>query len=122
MRYGTPEQAVKRRKSLIFRFASRGIVTALGCLLLLGPVPAVGQGLDQLARNPAAFDNRAVTVGGTVGMIEGGGVFVLIDAGATVRVQQPGAGPPVRPGDRVEVHGVFRLAGNVIEALSVILR
>lgn len=98
------------------------------CLLglLSAPVPVAAQpiSLSALAANPVRYDHRSVTVTGTVGLVEGTGAsqsFTLIDAGVSVRVLAAG-GARARTGDRVEVEGLFKLAGNVIEALHITLR
>jgi hypothetical protein len=115
--------AYKGLRQLVFRAIKHGIVSVAGAAVLLAPAVGRAESLDQIARNPVMFDNQPVTVTGMVGQVDGAGSFVLIEGGSTVRVaRQGGGGPPVRPGDRVEVYGVFRFAGNVIEALSVTFR
>lgn len=98
------------------------------CLLglLATAVPAAAQpvSLSALAANPVRYDHRTVTVSGTVGLVEGTGAsqsFTLIDAGVAVRVVATG-GLRARTGDRVEVEGLFKLAGNQIDAFRVTLR
>lgn len=115
--------ADKQRSGLVFRALKHGMVSLAAAGLLLAPAAGRAETLDQIARNPVMFDMRPVTVTGLVGQVDGAGNFLLIEGGSTVRVaRQGGGGPPVRPGDRVEVHGVFRFANNVIEALSVTFR
>jgi len=99
---------------------------ALGALAGLASAQPVS--LGAIARNPMRFDRQTVTVTGTVGFLEGAPgrspagmpaqTFTLIDEGMTVRVTAR-TPPAVRPGDRVEVEGVFSFAGNQIEAFRV---
>ena len=100
---------------------------ALWLLVLLAatsPAAAQAVSLSALATNPVRYDHRTVTVTGTVGLVEGSGAsqsFTLIDGGVAVRVLASG-GLRARTGDRVEVEGLFKLAGNQIEAFRVNLR
>ena len=117
------QMADKGLPRLVFRAVKHAMVSVAGAVLLLSPAVGRAESLDQISRNPVMFDQRPVTVTGLVGQVDAAGNFVLIDGGSTVRVaRQGGGGPPVRPGDRVEVYGVFRFASNVIEALSVSFR
>ncbi|MBI2529003.1 MAG: hypothetical protein HYV93_23845 [Candidatus Rokubacteria bacterium] len=102
-------------------------MTWLRALLLLalvataGPAAAQPVSLSALAGNPVRYDHRTVTVTGTVGLVEGAGgawSFTLIDGGVSIRVLATGGRPP-RTGDRVEVEGLFKLAGREIDALRV---
>lgn len=108
------------------------IVLGVATLVLALGAPALAQpvSLAALMRDPVKYDHRPVTVAGTVGPVEGAGrppggaptqTFVLIDGGMTVKVTGPPA-PVVKPGDRVEVEGIFKLAGNQIEAFRVTWR
>jgi len=115
--------ADKGLSRLVFRVLKHGMVSVAGAVLLLSPAVGRAETLDQIARSPGMFDQRPVTVTGLVAQVDGAGNFLLIEGGSTVRVaRQGGGGPPVRSGDRVQVYGVFKFAGNVIEALSVSFR
>jgi len=98
------------------------------CLFLLLAVPGLATGqavsLSAIAANPVRYDHRTVTVTGMVGLVEGAGAsqsFTLIDGGVAIRVLASG-GLRARTGDRVEVEGLFTLAGNQIEAFRLNLR
>lgn len=97
----------------------------LGCLLAAGPALAQRVPLPTLFAERARFAERAVTVSGTVAFAAapggGGQRFTLVDAGATMDVVAIG-GLPVKPGDRVEVEGIYKLGPNHIEAFRVTLR
>lgn len=106
-----------------------GLVLAL---LLAAGTAGLAQplALSAILRDPVKYDHRPVTVTGTVGPVEGAGrpaagppsqTFLLIDGGVSIRVTGP-AQPTVRTGDRVEVEGLFKLAGNQIEAFRVTWR
>ena len=101
------------------------VLLAVGSLGLAQPV-----GLEPLLRDPVKYDQRPVIVTGSVGVIEGSPrpgaapapqVFLLMNGGLSIRVTAPPM-PTVRPGDRVEVEGFFKLAGNTIEAFRVTFR
>jgi hypothetical protein len=101
------------------------VLLAGGSLGLAQPV-----GLEPLLRDPVRYDQRPVIVTGTVAMVEGPSragagltpqAFLLMNGGVSIRVTAPPT-PPVKPGDRVEVEGLFKLAGNTIEAFRVTFR
>jgi hypothetical protein len=88
----------------------------LRALCLLGLLSAAAP----VAAQPVSLSALAATVG----LVEGAGdsqSFTLIDAGVSVRVLAAG-GARARTGDRVEVEGLFKLAGNLIEAFRITLR
>ena len=93
------------------------LVGGLFALLLATTAAAQSATLDAIQRDPVRFDRRSVVLRGTVGFVESGArpTFVLIDGAQTIRVVAP-PGPPVKPGDRVEVEGLYSFAGNQIEA------
>ena len=97
----------------------------LGCLLAAEPALAQRVPLPTLFSERARFAERAVTVSGTVAFAAapGGGAqrFTLVDAGVTMDVVAMG-GFPVKPGDRVEVEGIYKLGPNHIEAFRVTVR
>jgi hypothetical protein len=97
----------------------------LGCLLAAGPALAQRVPLPMLFSERSRFAERTVTVSGTVafaGAPGGGGQrFTLMDAGVTMDVVAIG-GFPVKPGDRVEVEGIYKLGPNLIEAFRVTVR
>ena len=106
------------------------ITMAMVAVLLLATVASAQTvPLTQLIREPVKYDQRPLTVSGTVSTVENtsrpGGpplqVFLLLDEGISVRVTAPAA-PAVRMGDRVEVEGIFRMFGNQIEAFRVTFR
>lgn len=103
----------------------RRAAKALGLLavaLLAGAGPAAAQTVttDLLQRDPGRFELRMVKVAGTVGFVQAGQGFTLIDAGGQIRVLS--SGPAVSPGERVEVEGRYRSADHVIEAFRVTFR
>ena len=87
-------------------------------------IPALAQSvpLSVLVSERARFDQQHVTVTVTVssGGVPGGPAqrFTLMADGMTVDVVAPGA-IPVRPGQQVEVEGVYRYTLNSIEAFRV---
>lgn len=107
----------------------RVFLSTIAVLLLATVASAQTVPLSQLFREPVKYDQRPLTVFGTVGTVENtsrpGGpplqVFLLLDGGTSVRVTAPAA-PAVRMGDRVEVEGIFRMFGNQIEAFRVTFR
>lgn len=87
-------------------------------------IPALAQSvpLSVLVSERARFDQQQVTVTGTVssGGAPGGAFqrFTLMADGMTVDVVARGVAP-VRPGQPVEVEGVYRYSSNSIEAFRV---
>jgi hypothetical protein len=123
VRYWRIVMGLKALRSLAFRSLKRDMVSVAGAVVLLAPAVGGAETLDQIARNPVMFDQRTVTVTGLVGQVDTSGGFLLIDGASTVRVVRQGpVGRSVRPGDRVEVYGIFRFGGNTIEAFSVSFR
>jgi len=105
---------------------SRGLAGLLAIAMLLIAVAAGAQpvSLDAVVRDPIRFDRRVITVQGNVGLIERGTArptFQLIDGIRSIRVVAP-PGPPLKPGDRVEVEGTFSFAANQIDAIRVTWR
>lgn len=101
---------------------ARALVLAAGLVATSGgPAGAQTITLDALIRDPVRYDHRTVIVTGVVGLVEGAQGFTLIDAGVAIRVVTAGGVSP-RPGDRVEVEGIFRVGANQIEAFRVRFR
>ena len=101
------------------------LAVAMGLAMLLA-TSALAQpvSLDAIAREPFRFDRRMVILHGVVGLIEPGAarpIFLLVDGVRTVRVVAPPS-PPVKPGDRVEVEGMFNAAANQVDAIRVTWR
>lgn len=97
------------------------LLVSVGAAVMAQPVS-----LGALVQDPVRFDHRSVIVTGTVGAVEGPGgapsqTFLLVDGGVAIRVTGP-AQRAVKPGDRVEVEGIFRFAGNQIDAFRVTWR
>jgi hypothetical protein len=89
-------------------------------------IPALAQpvSLDALVREPFKFAGRMVTLRGVVGLIERGAArptFQLIDGVRSIRVVAPPS-PPIKPGDRVEVEGVFNAGANQVDAIRLTWR
>src|SRR5205809_5187810 len=90
---------------------------ALICVLALaGPARWAGAAaVVEIAKNPAAFDQKTVTVTGTAAQVSSRTsrrgnpytTFKLSDQGETVKVFTFGT-PAIKDGDRVEVRGVFQ--------------
>lgn len=97
----------------------------LASLLAAGPALAQHVPLPTLFSERARFAERMVVVTGVVAFASapGGGAqrFTIMDGGVTMDVVATGAFP-VRPGNRVEVEGVYKLGPNSIEAFRVIVR
>jgi hypothetical protein len=95
---------------------------AVGLLLALvapaGPAWAQAVSVEALLRDPVRYDRSHVVVRGTVGAVQAGRGFMLMDGIASVWVAGAG-GPPVNPGDRVEVQGRFDAGRNLVEAFRV---
>ena len=95
---------------------------ALVCAVtLVGSIPWASAGtVAEIAKNPAAFDQKTVTVGGTVEEINSRTsrrgnpytTFRLSDQGETVKVFTFGT-PAIKDGERVEVRGVFQQVKHV---------
>ena len=74
----------------------------------------------EIAKNPAAFDQKTVTVTGTAAQVSSRTsrrgnpytTFKLSDHGETVKVFTFGT-PAIKDGDRVEVRGVFQRVKQV---------
>jgi len=97
-------------------------VIALICALaLVGSTPwASAATVAEIAKNPAAFDQKTVTVSGTAGEISSRTsrrgnaytTFRLSDQGESVKVFTFGT-PAIKGGERVEVRGVFQRVKQV---------
>jgi hypothetical protein len=103
----------------------RRLAAAAGAALLIA-IPALAQpvSLDALVREPFKFAGRMVTLRGVVGLIERGAArptFQLIDGVRSIRVVAPPS-PPIKPGDRVEVEGVFNAGANQVDAIRLTWR
>src|SRR5712692_1902662 len=95
---------------------------ALICALaLVGPARwASAATVAEIAKNPAAFDQKTVTVSGTAEQISSRTsrrgnpytTFRLSDHGEAVKVFTFGT-PPIKDGQRVEVRGVFQRVKQV---------
>lgn len=100
------------------------VVVLLALAMVVTGIPALAQSvpLSVLVTERARFDQQQVVVTGTVsfGGVPGGASqrFTLMADGMTVDVVAPGAFP-VRPGQPVEVEGVYRYSTNSIEAFRV---
>ena len=97
-----------------------GIAVSLAILLATSAL-AQPVSLDAIVREPFRFTGRMVTLHGVVGLIERGAArptFQLIDGVRSIRVVAP-PHPPLKPGDRVEVEGMFNAAANQVDALRV---
>ena len=103
----------------------RRLAAAAGVALLIA-IPALAQpvSLDALVREPFKFAGRMVTLHGVVGLIERGAArptFQLIDGVRSIRVVAPPS-PPIKPGDRVEVEGMFNAGANQVDAIRLTWR
>ncbi len=102
------------------RHATRTL--ALICVLaLVGPARwASAAAVVEIAKDPAAFDQKTVTVSGTAGEVSSRTsrrgnpytTFKLSDQGEAVKVFTFGA-PAIKDDDRVEVRGVFQRVKQV---------
>jgi len=116
-RQGAQGMADTAARARAFR---RGL--ALGLLLALlapaGPARAQAVSVEALLRDPVRYDRSHVVLRGTVGAVQPGRGFMLLDGIASLWVAGAG-GPPVNPGDRVEVEGRFDAGRNLVEAFRV---
>jgi cytochrome c-type biogenesis protein CcmE len=94
------------------------LVCALG---LVSSTPwASAATVAEIAKNPAAFDQKTVTVSGTAGEVSSRTsrrgnpytTFRLSDQGEAIKVFSFGT-LPIKEGDRVEVRGVFQRVKQV---------
>ena len=96
--------------------AAVGLALSIASAALAQPVS-----LDAIVREPFKFAGRMVTLRGVVGLIDRGAArptFQLVDGVRSIRVVAP-PHPPLKPGDRVEVEGMFNAAANQVDALRV---
>ena len=101
------------------RAAAAGLALVIATGALAQPVS-----LEAIVREPFRFAGRMVTLHGVVGMVERGAArptFQLIDGVRSIRVVAPPS-PPLKPGDRVEVEGMFNAAANQVDAIRLTWR
>jgi hypothetical protein len=103
-----------------------GRLAAAVTLAMLLATAALAQpvSLEAIVREPFRFAGRMVTLRGIVGLIDRAAprpTFQLIDGVRSIRVVAPPS-PPIKPGDRVEVEGMFNAGANQVHAIRLTWR